>query len=58
MVYPIQQMSKLECRYENFNDLSSDCKQDLPILNTKDYKKYATQDGGFNLYTRIYSVLW
>jgi hypothetical protein len=58
IVYPIKQMSKLECRYENFNDLSSDCKQDLPILNTKNYKKLATQDWGFNLYTRIYSVLW
>jgi hypothetical protein len=37
-------MSQLEWRYENFNDLSSDCKQDLPILNTKNYKKLATQD--------------
>jgi hypothetical protein len=45
IVYPLKQVSKLECRYEDFNNLSSDCKQDLIILNTKDYKKYAVKDG-------------
>lgn len=58
IVYPIQQMSELECRFEIFSSLSSNCKRDLPILNTKDYEKYATKDGGYNDYTRIYTVLW
>lgn len=58
IVYPIQEMSKLECRFEKFSNLSSNCKQQLPILNTKDYEKYAQQSGGYNDYTRIYTVLW
>ncbi|MDP2396430.1 MAG: hypothetical protein Q8S84_01195 [bacterium] len=42
IIYPLKQISKLECRFNDFSDLSSDCKQDLPILNTKDYSKYAS----------------
>gem|GEM_PF-932980 len=45
IVYPIQQISELECRFEKFSDLSSKCKRSLPILNTKDYEKYAKQGG-------------
>jgi len=30
----------------------------LPILNTKDYNTYATKNGGYNDYTRLYTVLW
>ena len=58
IVYPLKEISKLECRFQKFSDLWSNCKQDLPILNTKDYKKYGTQNGGYNDYTRIYKVLW
>jgi len=58
IVYPLQEISKLECRFQDFDTLSSNCKQDLPILKTKDYKKYATQNGGYNDYTRLYTVLW
>jgi len=58
VIYPLKTVSKLDCRFKEFNTLSSDCKQDLPVLNTKDYKKYATKDGGYNYYTRIYTVLW
>lgn len=56
--YPLKEISKLECRFEEFSSLSSSCKQTLPILHTKDYTKYATQNGGYNDYTRIYTVLW
>jgi hypothetical protein len=44
VIYPLKQISKLECRFNEFADLAENCKQDLPILNTKDYKKYATKD--------------
>lgn len=58
VVYPLQEVSTLECRFEKFSDLTSKCKRKLPILRTKDYKKYLKQDGGFNEYTRTYTVLW
>ncbi len=57
-VYPIQEMSKLNCRFQKFSELTSDCKRKLPILKTKDYKKYIKQNGWYNDYTRIYTVLW
>ena len=44
VIYPLKQISKLECRFTEFDELSSSCKQNLPILNTKDYSKYATKD--------------
>ncbi|NDK07780.1 peptidoglycan DD-metalloendopeptidase family protein [Candidatus Gracilibacteria bacterium] len=58
VVYPLQQVSKLECRYENFTDLDGSCKENLKILKTNDYKKYSEQSDGYNDYTRRYSVLW
>ena len=58
IIYPIKQISKLKCRFEDFNTLSSDCKRDLPILKTKDYSKYVKQNWGYNEFTRIYTVLW
>jgi Leucine-rich repeat (LRR) protein len=58
VIYPLKEISTLDCRFNDFIDLSSNCKQNLPTLKTKDYKKYATQDGGYNDYTRIYTVLW
>ncbi|NDK09661.1 peptidoglycan DD-metalloendopeptidase family protein [Candidatus Gracilibacteria bacterium] len=58
IIYPLKQMSKLECRFEEFGTLDSDCKQDFLVLNTGDYQKYATAGGGYNDFTRIYTVLW
>jgi hypothetical protein len=37
IVYPIKTISKLKCRFSDFDTLTSDCKRDLPILKTKDY---------------------
>jgi len=45
IVYPLKQISKLECRFTEFGELNSDCKEDLPILKTSDYQKYATENG-------------
>lgn len=58
VIYPLKQVSKLNCRFIEFDKLSSNCKQDLPILNTKDYKKYATLNWWYNDFTRFYTVLW
>jgi len=58
VIYPLKQISKLECRFNDFQDLSSDCKEDLPILHTADYTKYATLEWGYNDFTRLYTVLW
>jgi len=58
IIYPLKQISKLKCRFEDFDTLSSDCKRDLPILKTKDYNKYIKENWGYNEFTRIYTVLW
>lgn len=58
IIYPLKQISKLECRFNDYDTLGSECKQDLPILTTKDYVKYATQNGWYNDYTRLYTMLW
>ncbi|MDD3645996.1 MAG: M23 family metallopeptidase [Candidatus Gracilibacteria bacterium] len=58
VVSPFKQVAKLECRFQDFGDLGSDCKQVLPTVNTKDYEKYAILNGGYNEYTRYYTVLW
>lgn len=58
IIYPIKEISKLKCRFEKFSSLSSDCKRDLPILRTEDYKKYLKLNWGYNEYTRIYTELW
>jgi len=57
IIYPLKQISKLDCRFNDFKDLSAACKQDLPILKTKDYKKYASLNWGYNDYTRTYTML-
>jgi len=58
LMYPLKEISKLECRFQDFDTLSSSCKESLPILNTKDYAKYASQNGWYNDFTRLYTVLW
>lgn len=55
VVYPIQKMSKPECRFQDYSTLWDDCKQDLPILNTKDYSKFKND---YSTYRRVYTVLW
>ncbi len=55
LVYPIQEMSKVECRFQNFSTLWNDCKMDLPILKTSDYTKYKND---YNTYRRVYTILW
>lgn len=58
LVYPLKQVSKLECRFQEYKDLWKECIQDLPILKTKDYIKYIKEKEWYNEFTRFYSVLW
>jgi len=58
LVYPLQEISKLECRFEDFDTLSTNCKMELPILETNDYNKYASLGGWYNDFTRLYTQLW
>lgn len=58
IIYPLKEISTLDCRFNDFADLTSGCKQNLPVLKTKDYNKYATKDWGYNDFTRIYTMLW
>lgn len=53
--YPIREISKVECRFNNFSLLWDDCKMNLPILKTQDYNKYKND---YSLYRRVYTVLW
>lgn len=53
-VYPFKEISKSDCRFSNFESLWADCKKDLPILKTSDYKKLKDD---YN-YRRVYTVLW
>ena len=45
VVYPLKQISKLDCRFKDFSQLDSDCKQDLISLSPSDYQKYAQDNG-------------
>lgn len=54
-VYPIQEMSKVECRFQDFSTLGPDCKMNLPVLQTTDYTKYKND---YNLFRRVYTILW
>ena len=58
IMFPIKEMSKLECRFQKFSELTSSCKRDLPKLSPKDYTKYIKEGGWYNQFTRIYTVLW
>ncbi len=58
MIYPLKEVSTLDCRFQDFDMLAENCKEELPVLKTKDYNKYATQNDGYNDYTRRYTVLW
>lgn len=53
--YPIQEMSKPECRFQEFSTLGAECKQQLPILKTADYTKYKND---YSVFRRVYTILW
>ncbi len=58
IVFPLDEISKLNCRFDDFQKLSSNCKMKVLVLKSKDYSKYINKNGWYNDYTRLYTVLW
>lgn len=58
IVFPLKEISKLECRFEDFSKLSPNCKMKVLKLKSKDYTKYIKTNWWYNDYTRLYTVLW
>ena len=54
LVYPLQEVSTLECRTEAWDSLTQSCKIQLPIIAWANYKNYISN----TTYTDIYSVLY
>ncbi|MDR2415225.1 MAG: M23 family metallopeptidase [Candidatus Peribacteria bacterium] len=53
LVYPLYQVSTLECRTQEWSTLSDACKLKLPLIRGADYVTYQNE----KLYTDIYTVL-
>jgi hypothetical protein len=53
LVYPLYQVSTLDCRTQLFSSLSENCKIKLPIIHGADYSTYQNE----KTYTDIYTVL-
>ena len=54
LVYPLYQVSTLECRTQERNSMSDSCKILLPIIHNADYQTYVNE----KVYTDIYTTLW
>lgn len=54
LVYPLNEVSKLECRTQEWASLGSECKTPLPIIKGGNYDLYAN----LTKYTDIYTVLF
>lgn len=52
--FPIKTISKPDCRFTDFDDLSSNCKMQIPSLRTSEYSSLKND---FDM-RRIYTVLW
>lgn len=58
LIFPLKEISKLECRFEKFELLWSECREQMPLIKSSDYERYATLNGWYNKYTRLYTVLY
>ncbi|MDO4713406.1 MAG: M23 family metallopeptidase [bacterium] len=54
LVYPLQEVSTLECRTQEWANLTDTCKLNLPIIKNADYEDYKHN----TTYTDIYTVLF
>ena len=54
LLYPLQEVSTLECRMDAWDTLSQNCKIQLPIIAWANYKNYINN----STYTDIYTVLY
>ena len=53
LVYPVYEVSTLECRTQEWNSMSDSCKIKLPIIHNADYSTYVNE----KVYTDIYTTL-
>jgi hypothetical protein len=53
LIYPLSQVSKLECRTQHRDTLAKECIIPLPIIEKANYAAYR----GIKNYTDIYSTL-
>ena len=53
LVYPLYQVSKLECRTQEWGSMDDSCKILLPIIHNADYQTYVNE----KVYTDIYTTL-
>lgn len=51
---PLKEISKNECRKQNWNTLTADCKQPVPVIENANYNAYMNNP----TYRLAYSVLW
>lgn len=54
LVYPLYQVSTLECRTQERSSMPDSCKILLPIIHNADYNTYQNEQ----TYTDIYTTLW
>lgn len=54
LVYPVSEVSTLECRTQEWANLTPECKTPLPIIQNANYDAYANTKA----YTDIYTVLF
>ena len=54
LVYPLFQVSTLECRTQEWSSMPDSCKIKLPIIHNADYATYVNE----KTYTDIYTTLW
>lgn len=54
LVYPLYQVSTLECRTQERNSMPDSCKIKLPIIHNADYSTYVNE----KIYTDVYTTLW
>ena len=57
IIFPLREISKLECRFEKFDKLWAECRKQMPLIQSSDYERYATKNGWYNTFTRLYTVL-
>ena len=54
LVYPLYEVSTLECRTQERSSMPDSCKIKLPIIHNADYSTYVNE----KVYTDIYTTLW
>ena len=57
LVYPVDEISKLECRHKTWPELDKNCKMKLPLIEGANFQKYGANPLYTNTYTTA-SLIW